>query len=76
MKTDRLHRVRLVKSLPAKCHLVGLWQAWRRVAVGLAVLALALVLLGPAWAADGDLDPSFNPGAGADGVPILWTQVY
>jgi uncharacterized delta-60 repeat protein len=76
MQTDRLHRLRLVTSLPAKRRFGGLRQTCRRVALGLAVFSLVLVLLGPAWAADGDLDPSFNPGAGADGVPILWTQVY
>ena len=72
MKTDKLHRVRLVKSLPTKCHLVGLRQACRRVALGLAVFSLALVLLGPAWAASGALDPSFNPGVGVKSIPFLW----
>jgi len=36
---------------------------------------LALVLLGSAWAADGDLDPNFNPGVGAHSVPILWGKL-
>src|SRR5665647_981952 len=76
MNTDNLPRARLVKSLPTTCHLVGLRQACRRVAIGLAVFALALVLLGPAWAANGDLDPSFNPGLGVHRVPILWDQKY
>ena len=76
MKTDKVHRVRLVKPLPATCRLVGLSQACRRAALGLAVFALALVLLGPAWAADGDLDPNFNPGVGANTVPILWSQSF
>ena len=74
MKTDKLHRVRLVKPLLTKCQLVGLRQAGRRVAIGLAVFSLALVLLGPAWAADGALDPNFNPGVGANFVPVLWAK--
>lgn len=76
MKTDKLYRVRLVKSLLTTGQLVGLRQACRRVAIGLAVFSLALVLLGTAWAADGDLDPFFNPGVGANFVPTVWTQVY
>ncbi|MBU4356255.1 MAG: delta-60 repeat domain-containing protein, partial [Proteobacteria bacterium] len=75
MNTDNLQRVRLVKSLPTTCHLVGLRQACRRVAVGLVVFSLALFLLGPAWAADGDLDPSFNPGVGVKSVPMLWGRI-
>jgi hypothetical protein len=74
MKTDKLHQVGLVKSLPANCKLVGLRQVCRRVALGLAIFSLALVLLGPAWAGDGDLDPNFNPGAGVHAVPMLWGQ--
>ena len=38
----------------------------------LAVFALALVLLGPAWAGGGALDPSFNPGVGVKSIPFLW----
>ena len=72
MKTDRLHRIRLVKSLATICHLGGLRQACRRIALGLAVFSLALVLLGPAWAGSGALDPSFNPGAGVQSIPFLW----
>jgi uncharacterized delta-60 repeat protein len=74
MNTDKLHRVRLVKSLPAKSRIVGLLQACRRTALGLAAFSLALVLLGPAWAADGDLDRSFDPGAGVSSSPMLWGQ--
>ena len=29
--------------------------------------------LGPAWAADGALDPSFNPGVGVSNIPFLWS---
>ena len=76
MKTDKLYRVRLVKSLLTTGQLVGLRQACRRVAIGLAVFSLALVLLGTAWAADGDLDLSFNPGAGVSNIPILWSPNY
>ena len=76
MKTDRLHRIRLVKSFATTCHLVGLRQASRRIALGLAVFALALVLLGPAWAASGALDPSFNPGLGVSNIPTLWSPNY
>jgi hypothetical protein len=76
MKTDKLHRGRLVKSIPTKCQLVGFRQTCRRVAIGLVVFSLALVLLGPAWAADGDLDPNFNPGVGVNYVPALWGQVF
>ena len=76
MNTGNLQRVRLVKSLPTTCLLVGLSQACRRAAVGLVILSLALVLLGPAWAADGDLDPNFNPGLGVTYVPALWGQVF
>lgn len=71
MKTDTLRRIRLVKSFATTCHLVGLRRAWRRIALGLAVFSLALVLLGPAWAGDGDLDPSFNPGAGVTRLPMF-----
>jgi uncharacterized delta-60 repeat protein len=72
MNTDKLHRVRLVKSLPAKSRIVGLLQVCRRIALGLAVFSLALVLLGPAWAGSGALDTSFNPGAGVKSIPFLW----
>ena len=71
MKTDRLHWVKLMKSLPAKCHLMGLPQACRRAAVGVAVFALALVLVGPAWAGGGALDKSFDPGVGVKSIPFL-----
>jgi uncharacterized delta-60 repeat protein len=72
MNTDKLHRVRLVKSSPTTCQPVGLPQACRRAALGLVVFALALVLLGPAWAGSGALDPSFNPGVGVKSIPFLW----
>lgn len=75
MKTDTLHRIRLVKSLATTCHLGGLTQACRRVALVLAVFSLALVLRGPAWAGDGDLDLSFDPGAGVSSSPMLWGQI-
>ena len=72
MKTDNLHRVRLIKSLSATCQLVGLRQVCRRVAIGLAVFGLALVWLGTAWAGAGALDPTFDPGAGVKSIPFLW----
>lgn len=55
---------------------MGLPQACRRIAHGLAVFSLALVLLGPAWAGSGDLDPSFNPGIGVTRLPMLWGPGY
>ena len=72
MKTDNLHRVWLIKSLSATCQLVGLRQVCRRVAIGVAVFGLALVLLGTAWAGAGALDPTFDPGAGVKSIPFLW----
>jgi uncharacterized delta-60 repeat protein len=38
------------------------------------VVTLTLFALSPARAADGGLDPSFNPGAGVGRAPILWGQ--
>jgi uncharacterized delta-60 repeat protein len=76
MQTINLRRFRLVKSLPATCHFVGLAQACRRLAVMLAVISLALVLLGPAWAGNGPLDPNFNPGLGVSNIPLLWSPSY
>jgi hypothetical protein len=35
---------------------------------------LSLALLMPAWAGDGALDPSFNPGAGVTKIPVLRGQ--
>lgn len=75
METDKLLRVRLVKPLPTKCQFWGLRQACRRAAIGLAVFSLVLVLLGPAWAGSGALDPSFNPGVGVKSIPFLWGRV-
>jgi hypothetical protein len=72
MKTDKLHRVRLIKSLSATCQFVGLRKVCRRAALGLAVFSLGLVLLGTAWAGAGALDPTFDPGAGVKSIPFLW----
>ena len=55
---------------------MGLRQACRLVAIAWVILSLSLVLLGPAWAGDGALDLSFNPGAGAHRLPMLWDQKY
>jgi uncharacterized delta-60 repeat protein len=46
-------------------------HGWSRTAVLLGACCLALAWLGSAWAADGALDPSFNPGAGAQKIPIV-----
>ena len=48
---------------------------WRRIfMVNLGALVLTLVYLAPAWATDGSLDLSFNPGTGVGRAPILWGQ--
>jgi uncharacterized delta-60 repeat protein len=51
----------------------------RRVRCGLALLLLALCFfltsLPPSMAADGDLDPSFNPGTGVSSSPMLWGRI-
>jgi len=59
-----------------KHHFPALRKSWRRMMLVLGVLSLALMTLAPAWAGDGGLDPSFNPGAGVHNIPVLWAQVH
>jgi uncharacterized delta-60 repeat protein len=58
---------------------VGRQHSTRRKFLGriLAIMGVASLVLcasAPAWAVDGTLDPSFNPGAGVGRAPILWGQ--
>ena len=61
-----------IKPFQAKARPAGLGQAWRGLSVLLLVLGLVLVLLSPAAAGDGALDPTFNTGSGQfSGVQII-----
>jgi hypothetical protein len=68
------------KQFLSKRPLFTLVKSWRRIMVILGVASLTLLALAPAWAGDGDLDPSFNPGLGVSKIPILrgkadWTTL-
>jgi len=45
----------------------GLWPA-----VGISAFLLVFCLASPVLAAPGDLDASFNPGTGAEKMPVIW----
>ena len=60
------------KIFPIKRHLFTPGKSWPRIMIILGVLGLTLMLLAPAWAADGALDPTFDPGAGVGNSPMLW----
>jgi uncharacterized delta-60 repeat protein len=52
----------------------GLGRTWRLLALWLGVLGLLLASLSPAAAADGALDPNFNPGLGVSKIPMIRAQ--
>ena len=59
---------------PTQRRLSTLGKSWRRIMIILGVMSLALLSLTPAWAGDGGLDPSFNPGVGVQKIPIIRGQ--
>ena len=75
MQDERLFGGTMINFFLAKTHLPGLRRPWRLITVLVMALGLLLALLGPAAAADGALDPSFNPGLGVQKIPILRGQV-
>ncbi len=57
-----------------KHHFPTLRKSLRFIIVILGVAGLTLLSLAPAWAGDGALDPTFNPGVGVQKIPIIRGQ--
>ena len=76
MKAARFPSTFLVlpQIFPTKRRLSALGKSWRLMMIILGVMSLALLCLTPAWAGDGGLDPSFNPGVGVQKIPIIRGQ--
>ncbi len=72
MKDDRFWGVS--KNFRLSSAKSGLRRTWRLLAVWLGVLGLLLASLSPAAAADGALDPNFNPGLGVSKIPMIRAQ--